>query len=591
MRVRQLFLGATLAAVSAFGAVAYGHYNRAPESVSVRLIAFNDFHGNIDPTGTVSVPDPSTPGATIREPVGGAAYFATAVQQLKQDSEYNIVVGAGDMVGASPLDSALFHDEPTIEALNRIGLDFSSVGNHEFDKGSAELKRLQYGGCYPGGVVGQDTCLLKGRFPGARFNYLAANVINDSTGRPLFPGYGIKTFHVGHGKTVRVGFIGLVLKETPTIVTPAGVEGLSFEDEATTANNIASKLKRQGVNAIVVLIHQGIFTSVPFDDKSCAGANGDLLPILDKLDPSIKLVVSGHTHVSYICQGQGTTNTNVFYTSAGSYGRYVSAIDMNIDVDSDTITSISADNKLVVNDTQTNPAPTAYPTLTANSNVAQLVAQYDTAAAPLTNQIVGSITADITRTAAASGESNLGDIIADAQLDATQADNQQAVIAFMNPGGIRADLQYSQISGGEQPGQVTYGEAFNVQPFGNSLVTLTLTGAQIYTLLGQQWVGQTSPRFLQVSRGFSFAWDNSLPDGTSKIIDGSVTLNGQPIDKAASYRVTVNSFLASGGDNFKVLTSGTNNVGGAQDIDAFRNYLTAHSPLSPSTSARYTRVN
>ena len=575
----------------------------ATASATVRVIAFNDFHGYIDSPGTVSVTDPADSTKTIKEPLGGAAYFSTLVQQLKAQNPLNVVVGAGDMVGASPLDSALFHDEPTIQALSQIGLEFSSVGNHEFDKGQTELLRKQNGGCYNGGTVGGDTCLVNGSFSGAGWKYLAANVIDNSTGKPVFPAYAIKQFDVGGGKKVGVAFIGLVLKETPTLVTSSGVANLTFGDEAAAANALIPEIQKQGVNAIVVLIHQGIYTKVGFNDKTCSGANGELTSILDKLDPSIPLVISGHTHWSYICpQGQGASTSKVYYTSAGKYGEYITALDLTLDTASGKITGIAADNKLVVNDTGTNPAPTAYPTLSPDAAIAALVGQYDKASAPLVNKLVGTIAADFNTTgesvsAGKSGESPLGDIIADSQLVASQADPSPAVIAFMNPGGIRNSLYFNPASAGIpaganiQNGQITYGEAYNVQPFGDILTDLDLTGDQIYTLLGQQWVNQTSPKILEVSKGFTYTWDNSKPDGASKVVDGSVMLNGAAIDKAKTYRIEANNFVAGGGDGFTIMTQGKNLYTGPVDIDAFVAYLKANAPLTPATPNRITRLN
>jgi 5'-nucleotidase len=569
----------------------------------VRIVAFNDFHGYIDPPGSVSVTDPTNSSKTIKEPLGGAAYFATLVQQLKGQNPLNVVVAAGDMVGASPLDSALFHDEPTIQALNQIGLEFTSVGNHEFDKGQTELLRKQNGGCFPGGVVGSDTCLVNGSFSGASFKYLAANVVDNSTGKTLFQPYAIKQFDLGNGQKVSIGFIGLVLKETPSLVTASGVANLTFNDEAAAANALLPELKSKGVNAVVILIHQGLYTNVGFDDKSCAGASGDLTPILDKLDPSIKLVISGHTHWSYVCNaGQGATTSKVFYTSAGKYGEYITALDVTMDVASGAITAVTADNKLVVNDQGTNPAPTAYPTLAADATVGALVKQYDTASASLVNKVVGSVTADITTSgetvsSGGSGESPLGDIISDSQLAAAQADPSPAVIAFMNPGGIRNNLFLNPASAGIPSsagisnGQITYGEAYNVQPFGDILTDLDLTGDQIYTLLGQQWVGQTSPKILEVSKGFTYTWDNSLPDGASKVVDGSVKLNGVAIDKTKTYRIEANNYVAGGGDGFTVMTQGKNLYTGPVDVDAFTAYIKANSPLSPAAPGRITRLH
>lgn len=613
MRSKHMLAAGIMTMLSAALLVACGSDNKdegrnnagatANATATVRVIAFNDFHGYLNSPGTATVPDPADATKTVKEPVGGAAYLATMVQHLKNENPLNVVVGAGDLVGASPLNSALFHDEPTIQALSQIGLEFTSVGNHEFDKGQAELKRLQNGGCYKGGVVGSDTCLVDGRFAGGGFKYLAANVIDNGTGKPIFPGYGIKEFDVGGGKKVKVGFIGLVLKETPKIVTAAGVANLTFTDEADAANALVPELQAKGVNAIVVLIHQGMFTKVPFNDKTCGGANGDLAPILDKFDPAIQAVVSGHTHWSYVCdQGQGASKSKVFYTSAGRYGSYVTAMDLTLNVSSGKIVKIAADNKLVVNDKAANPAPAAYPTLLADTNIAALVEQYSTAAAPLVNKVVGNVTADINTSAAnisngGSGESALGDIIADSQLAAAQVDPNPPVIAFMNPGGIRNSLFYNPAnagipaSAGIQNGQISYGEAYNVQPFGNILTDLDLTGDQIYTLLGQQWVGQTSPKILEVSKGFTYTWDNSLPNGASKVVDGSVMLNGLAIDKSKTYRVEVNNFLAGGGDGFTVLTQGKNLYTGPVDIDAFVAYLGKNTPLSPAAPSRIKRLN
>ncbi len=604
--MKKLLIAACVASAAAGLLAACNNDNKSssdttPKSATVRLIAFNDFHGYIDPPAPVKVADPNDSTKTVSESTGGAAYLATMVAQLKAENPLNAVIGAGDMVGASPLDSALFHDEPTIQALNNIGLEFTSVGNHEFDKGVTELQRKQTGGCFPGGTAGQDTCVINNSFEGAKFKYLAANVIDNSTGKPIFPAYAIKQFDIGNGKQLGIAFVGLVLKETPSLVTASGVANVTFKDEADTVNALLPEIRAQGVNAVVVLIHQGIYTTAFNDTQSCAGANGELLSILPKLDPTIKLVISAHTHWPYICNdGQGTSGaTSVFYTSAYRYGSFVTALDVTLDSASDTITNVAAANHLVVNDKAANPAPVAYPTLSANATVAGIVAQYDSASAALVNKVVGSISADITTDGEAissgtSGESPLGDLIADSQLVAAQADPKPAVIAFMNPGGIRTNLLFNQISGGEQPGQITYGEAYNVQPFGDILTDLDLTGAQIYTILGQQWVGQTSPKILEVSKGFTYTWDASLPDGSSKIVDGSVALNGTPIDKSKTYRVEANNFIAGGGDGFTGFTTGTNLYTGAVDIDAFAQYITANSngaPLMPITPSRITRLH
>jgi 5'-nucleotidase len=566
-----------------------------PAGVTVKLIAINDFHGSLAPTETVRVPDPAHPGVMVSEPVGGAAYLATAVRRLEAENPRSIVVGAGDLVGASPLGSALFHDEPTIQALNAIGLAYTSVGNHEFDGGKAELRRKQHGGCRPGGTIGKDTCFIDGTFAGAAYAYLAANVIDDDTGKTLFPPYAIKRIATGAGGSVAIAFIGIVLKDTPTVTTAFGVRGLTFTDEADAINALVPQINAQGVHAIVVLIHQGIATKVGFDDHSCAGASGELLPILDRLDPSIKLVVSGHTHRAYICpSGQGTQHSTVFYTSAGKYGQAVSDIDLTIDPATDTIAHIAAHNELIVNDAAPNPAPSAYPAFTADPAIAALVARYAAATKPLVNRVIGRITGDFTTEGSAtasggSGESTLGDLIADARLEATRA--QGAVAAFMNEGGMRSTLHVRALDGSKTPGDVLYGETYAVEPFGDLLYTETVTGAQLYTMLGEQWPHANGAELLSVSRGFHYVWDANLPDGASKVVPGSVTIGGRPVVMTGTYRVTVDAFLIGGGDGFVALAGGADRVAGDIDRDVLDAYITAHSPLTPGPRDRIQRVH
>lgn len=565
-----------------------------PSTATIKVIGFNDFHGALNTTGTTTLPDPSAPGTTRAVPVGGAAYMASLVKQIKAKNPLNVVVGAGDLIGATPLVSALFHDEPAIDALDLIGLEFSSVGNHEFDDGKVELKRMQNGGCFPGGAVGSDTCLdTGGVFTGASFKYLAANVVDRDTGRPLFPAYGIKSFDVGGGASVKVGFVGLVLKETPTIVTPQGVAGLDFIDEAFAINSAIGELKAQGVKAIVMLIHQGAFMTSNFNDQTCAGLNGDLLKITPKLDTEVDLIVAGHTHSTLLCKGKVASNPKLAITSAGATGRFLSEIDLTVDVQSGDITNVAIANAAVVNDTAANPLPAVYPTVTADAATKALVDKYNTAVAPLQNRVIGRISADMAHnTANSAGEIALGDVIADAQLAATQGSTQLAVAAFMNPGGIRSPgFQVAQISGGEQSGEITYGEAFTVQPFGNSLVTLTLTGAQIDTMLEQQFPPtQTATRFLQVSKGFTYTWDNNGA-ANAKVDINTIRINGTPVVADQKYRITVNNFLAGGGDSFTILTQGLDMVGGAQDIDALETYFKANSPVAPGPQNRITRLN
>jgi len=559
-----------------------------PAQITVKLIAINDFHGYLEPSETYSLPDPSDAQKTIHVPVGGAAYLATAIAGLKAENPRNVVVGAGDMVGASPLGSGLFHDEPTIQALNAMGLEITAVGNHEFDEGKSELLRKQRGGCRPGGKIGVDTCLIDGAFSGAKYEYLAANVIEEATGKTLFPPYAIKYFDAGNGKRVGIAFIGVVLKDTPVDTTALGVRGLRFTDEATAINALLPEIYAHGVHAVVVLIHQGLFTKVGYNDPSCAGADGDLVPVLDKLDRSIRLVLSGHTHVAYLCaSGQGTTNPHVFYTAAGRYGQIVSDINVTLDVATGAIADISARNELVVNDHGPNPVARTDPALAPVPAIAALVARYETATAPLVNRVIGHTTADITKDGeevwlGKSGEMAMADVVADARIAATSAPPQAATIAFINAGGVRAPLR---------AGDVTYGDAYNVAPFGDLLYTETLTGAQLLTLLDEQWIGKKHVELLGVSHGFTYTWDDAKPDGAGKVVPGSVKLNGKPLDPTASYRVTIDAFLADGGDGFVVLRQGTQKVAGPIDREALDAYITAHSPLAPPPLDRVVRLH
>jgi 5'-nucleotidase len=543
------------------------------KTMKVRVIAFNDFHGNID--GANLNFTSGVDGIPPRTPAGGVDYMAGLVKQLKAAAPNSVVVSAGDLIGASPLNSALFHDEPAIETMNRLGLDFNAVGNHEFDEGRDELLRMQNGGCHPtdanscqGNTVGTSY-----PFEGAEFDFLAANVVDTASGKTLFPAYGVKNF-----KGNRVAFIGMTLQATPSIVTPAGIAGLEFNDEADTVNQLIGKLKRRGIDAVVVLVHEGGFA--PGSINGCSGVSGPIVDIVGRLDDAVDLVVSGHTHQAYNCVLPNSTGRGIPVTSAGAFSRIMTSIDLTLDTRSKDVTAVSAENKLVDRNNVLGAAEPIVPV----AEISSIVANYNAIAAPIANRVIGSITADITTVRNAAGESALGDVVADAQLAATApADKGGAVIAFMNTGGIRANFTYAGSTAGEGDGNVTYGESFTVQPFGNSLVVKTFTGQQIYDLLNQQWaVGQFADggRTLQVSSGFTYQHTfvrNSSPLGGQYVCDGSVKINGVPVDKAASYRVTMNSFLASGGDNFSVFNLGTGQLGGDLDLDA----LEAHFQANP----------
>jgi 5'-nucleotidase len=527
----------------------------------IQILALNDFHGNLEP--------PSGSGGRIGSTnAGGVEYLATHVRELEKTNPNTVFVSAGDMIGATPLVSALFHDEPTIEAFNLMGLDYNGVGNHEFDEGVDELLRMQNGGCHP-----VDGCADGDPFGGADFDFLAANVKYKSNGKTIFPPYAIHHFN-----GVKVAFIGMTLEGTPSIVTPAGISHVDFLDEADTVNALVPELKRQNVETIVVLLHEGGSSSLPINETTinqCGTLSGALPPIVQAMDDEIDVVVTGHTNWAVNCVVDGK-----IVTGAAHQGRLVTDIDLTISRATKDVVEATVNNVIVTR------------TIDKAADLTTLVTKYKTLSAPLANRVIGSITADITRSANAAGESALGDVIADAQFDATNDPGfGDAVAAFMNPGGIRADLVSSQISGGEAAGQVTYGEAFNVQPFGNSLVTMTLTGAQIDTLLEQQFnnPGPGESRMLQVSAGFTYSWSASAPVG-SKVDGSTIKINGVTVNPAASYRVTVNSFLADGGDNFFVLKDGTNRLGGDVDLDALDKYFQTHSPVAPGPQNRITRV-
>ncbi|HEV8174311.1 MAG TPA: bifunctional metallophosphatase/5'-nucleotidase [Actinoplanes sp.] len=561
----------------------------AGATVQGQFLSYNDFHGAIDP--------PAGTGAVVNAggtstPAGGVEYLATWLKKLRAEAasegRQTTTVGAGDLIGASPLVSAAFHDEPTIELMNEIGLQVSSVGNHEFDEGVDELIRMQNGGCHP-----VDGCQDGDGFGGADFTYLAANTINNKTGLPILPPVDIKFI-----KGVPVGFVGLTLEGTASIVNPAGIKNVHFTDEIETANKWGNLLKLFGVKAQVLLVHEGGQQAfgVPTPGVSdCSAFSGPIVSIVAGLNPEFGLVASGHTHRFYSCVLPNSAGTSVV-TSAGSNGQLITDIDYSLDRRSGKFASITARNVIVENGVPDgnggwlkdekgvflkNPD-------TVDANAKKVADKYRIAVAPIANKVVGRITEDITRTPTPAGETPLGDVIADAQLAYTRSNG--AVIALMNPGGIRADFDAEASSGGEAVGEVTYGEAFTVQPFNNLVVTQTLTGAQLKDVLEQQFVGyqgQTSTKILQVSNGLTYAWSASAALG-SKI--SNLALNGTPIDPAASYRVTTNDFLANGGDGFRLLTGGTNRTTAPGfDVDALVAYL-GTGPIPPGPANRITRT-
>ena len=542
-----------------------------PPTVKVGLLAINDFHGALEmPRQSVFVPDDK--GEAMPVPAGGAAYLASAIDSLKAQHPNHLVVSAGDLIGASQLSSALFLDEPTIEVMNRIGLDFNAAGNHEFDRGQDELLRMQGGGCAQ--HTARKPCQVE-PFKGAKFKFLTANTVK-ADGSTLFPGTAIRSFGRGRNK-VDIGLIGLTLEGTSALVSPDGIKGLRFADEAETINAAVPRLRAAGADAIVVVIHEGVRTKGIPNPQGCEAASGDLSNILDRLEGGVDVVVSGHTHWDYICEWPGKDPARpILLTSAGKFGMLVTEIALEIDPTKGRVANRSARNVIVQSEAYA-PAPgriaansPAFPRFAARADIAAYVGTYAEAAKQFTLRPAGRIAGEVTRGGDTDSKGGtLGYLIADAQLAATAGAGAQ--IAFMNPFGIRAPWRI----GPDENGQVTFGDLYRVQPFGNVLVTQTLTGAELRELLEQNFDGIGPHQVLSPSQGFTYDYDLSRPVG-SRIV--AMTLLGQPIDPRASYRVATSDFLASGGDTYSALLKGRDKVIGMPDIAALEAWLQAIPP-------------
>ena len=531
-------------------------------TVSVKIIAFNDFHGNLrTPSLRVGVPDVAQSTGIRFDPAGGIEQFSALVQSLKAKNKNVAVVSAGDMVGATPLLSALFKDEPTIEAMNLVGVDIHAVGNHEFDYGIKHLKRIKDGGCKTDEKSGQPDCGGRPPYQGAKFEFLAANVIENASGKPLFPAYTVKVF-----EGVKIGFIGLTTQLTPAIVRPGGTVGLTFTEEVETINKLVPVLKAQGIESIVVLMHEGGMQSGSVNQ--CVDFQGRAKEIAENIDASVQVVITAHTHRYHICEVG-----NKLVTSAGSYGTLVTDIDLVLDRASGKIISKTAENLVV------DPKGPKDAALTA------LVDSYAKLSAPLENRVVGKLTREVNAVVGPTGESTLGNLIADAHLFGTTApDRGGAVIAFNNPGSLRAPIIP------DADGGVKYGELFKAQPFQNDLIVMTMTGQQVKELLEQQFNNTDRARLLGVSKGFTYTWDNGRPRG-EKIVQGSMKLNGVPLQSGLQYRITANSFLAGGSEGMGLFRAGTDRQVGILDLEALVEMISAGSPYTPPGIGRITRIN
>lgn len=543
----------------------------ASDTVDLQLLSFNDFHGNLQtPTGR-----DATLGAALdpsNSSVGGAEYLASTLTALRNGAGPSLTVAAGDIIGASPLLSGLFHDEPTIESMEALGLNVTSVGNHEFDEGVDELLRIQNGGCHP-----VEGCYDSAHpYDGTAYPILAANVVDKTTREPI-----LAPSWVREVDGVKVGFIGMTLEGTREVTGASGVASVDFLDEVETANAAAAKLNDDGVHAIIVLLHEGGKQTGSLGQ--CVGMSGPVVQIAQNLDARIDAVVTGHTHQPYICKIADPNGVDRLVTSASSFGRVVTEARIPIDRNSGDVvrSGVEARNHLVLRSAGKDAAQTA------------IIDRWSALAAPLANRIVGTISADIVRSETRDRESDLANLVADAQLAATQSPEKGgAQIALMNPGGVRADLSYAASAAGELPGQITYAEAYAVQPFAGSLVSVDLTGAQIEKILEEQFNDsgtRAATLILGVSKGFEYAYTASRPVG-DRIDPSSIKLNGVVLDLAATYRVTANTFLADGGDGFITFAQGTNRLGGGDDIVALTDYLGANSPIAPPGVDRATEL-
>lgn len=475
---------------------------------SVQLLGINDLHGQLNVTRTVN-----------GRPVGRADYLAAYLKQRQSQNINTLLVHAGDMVGASAPVSAILNDEPTIEILKQLRFNIGTIGNHEFDQGVPEMLRLIHGGANN----------RTGSFAGASFPYVAANVIDKKTGNPILPPYTVITVN-----DVPIGFIGICLSDTPSTIVPSAVEGVKFLDEVTAINRSVAELKKQGVRAIVVLAHNPGTSNINGKNPT-----GELVHIANKTDGEVDIIYGGHNH-AYM----NTVVANKLLVQSYSYGTAFSDVDILIDPRTKDIVHKKAE---VVTTYQTgiNPDP----------QIRSMIKTYEAKVGSLVNRVIGRTTADITAHQNEAGESALGELIADAQRAATQTD-----FALMNPGGIRADIG---------KGTITWGEIYTVQPFGNKLVKIQLTGKQIHDVLNQQW-GNRGTKMLQIS-GMSYTWDANRPIG-DKVVNILLS-NGSQLDPGKTYSVTVNNFLAEGGDNFTVFRQGIHQETGKVDIDGTVRYI------------------
>ena len=511
----------------------------APSPVAtteISIFSINDFHGHIQPKSPTPLmprlPDPKT-GEIKPQAAGGAAYLATVLDGLRAQRPNSVFVAAGDLMGASPQLSALLSDEPTLSALNAMGLDASSLGNHDLDAGLTELLRKTRGECAPSGCVWPE-------FRGAAFPYLAVNMLDAETGKTVLPTHKIVT--VGG---MKIALVGAVTKDTPKVIVAKAIRGLRFIDEADAMNALIPQLRAEGAQLLVAMMHEGSVTEGPANDPTyaCEGLRGRGADIAQRLDPAYGIIISGHTHNAYTCKINGR-----LLVQAGSFGGWITESRLKVTATGQVVDAQAVNYPVLQGANAPNPAFVA---------LVQRAAELTNA---VRNRPINTLSQGAVRNPVAPyGDSTLGNLITDAQL-AYAKKRGVADVAMINSGGIRADLTV------EAGKPVTMGDLFAIQPFSNELVVMTLTGAQLRELVVRQLPKTTAPRrFAQVSNNFRFQWSQAA-DGTPTL--ERLTLDGQPLVDTKDYRVVVNNFMAEGGDDLSVFRQGRDKVNLGVDLDA-----------------------
>ena len=526
---------------------------RAP--IALQLLVLNDFHGFLNPSTF------DAPGITQgKVQAGGVAFLATKINELSREKSNSLVLGVGDMIGASPLVSALLQDEPAIEALNALGMRYSALGNHEFDYGLSTLMRLIHGGCPSSG------CLQGRPFEGASFDYLAANVFDAKTGAAIVRASATATI-----EGVRVGFIGADLTDTPRITLAKNVEGLRFADEAQGINDEVRKLKAQGIRSIVVMVHLGGVFEGKVDAATCAGIKGPILALGNALDPEVDVILSAHSHRAYVCKLGAK-----LLTQGASFGHVLTQVQLTIDRTSGEIISKAANHVLIDS-----------ATIAPDPKLQALVAAAQAATNSVAQQLIARLPGEaITRTEDGVGESDLARLVSDAQLAAAnQPDTGSAVIALVNRGGVRTDLPPSRYTGTEPGTPILYGDIYSVHPFGNEIQVLELTGAELKEVLEQPLDGSDH---VIASESLRYSISASAAPG-QRVIASSMRLNGQPIHATDRLRVAINNYLVGGGSGQTKLIGKTVLASAGLDRDALVAYLKA-GKLKNYQRMRVTRV-